>query len=421
MNKKRYKIAIIGTGVAGCAAAYYLNKDHDITVFEANGYIGGHVNTIDVNDDGNKLSIDTGFIVFNDKTYPNFLSLMDEIGQQSQDSVMSFSVVNKLKNLEYSGSTVNGLFSQRRNIFSLSFLNMIKDILRFNRTKSNQFESLGSLSLKDFLRKNNYSMQFAEDYLLPMASSIWSAEQKEILSMPIKFLHNFFHNHGLLQIKNRPQWKVIQGGSREYIRKLSATYLEKINLNTKVQSIERNEESVTIGAADRGISEDFDYVFIATHSDQAMAMLKNPSQCEEEVLSAIKYQENEAILHTDISLMPSRKRAWAAWNYHLGETSKTRVNLTYSMNILQNLKSDTQYFVTLNSSDIIKPECIIRDFKYHHPVFDSDAILAQQRHKEINSGNRTFFCGAYWRNGFHEDGLVSAQKAVSHFKEQVIQ
>ena len=260
MNKKRYKIAIIGTGVAGCAAAYYLNKDHDITVFEANGYIGGHVNTIDVNDDGNKLSIDTGFIVFNDKTYPNFLSLMDEIGQQSQDSVMSFSVVNKLKNLEYSGSTVNGLFSQRRNIFSLSFLNMIKDILRFNRTKSNQFESLGSLSLKDFLRKNNYSMQFVEDYLLPMASSIWSAEQKEILSMPIKFLHNFFHNHCLLQIKNRPQWKVIQGGSREYIRKLSATYLEKINLNTKVQSIERNEESVTIGAADRDISEDFDYV-----------------------------------------------------------------------------------------------------------------------------------------------------------------
>ena len=207
MIKKRYKIAVIGTGVAGCAAAYYLHKDHDLTVFEANEYIGGHVNTVDVLDEGSRLSIDTGFIVFNDKTYPNFLSLMDEIGQQYQDSVMSFSVVNKLKNIEYSGSTINGLFSQRRNIFSLSFIRMILDILRFNRTKRDQFQSLESLSVKDFLELNNYSRQFSEDYLLPMASSIWSAEQKEILSMPIKFLHNFFHNHGLCQIKNRPQWK----------------------------------------------------------------------------------------------------------------------------------------------------------------------------------------------------------------------
>tara|TARA_B110000438_G_scaffold48548_1_gene48962 strand:- start:10985 stop:12247 length:1263 start_codon:yes stop_codon:yes gene_type:complete len=420
MIKKRYKIAVIGTGVAGCAAAYYLHKDHDLTVFEANEYIGGHVNTVDVLDEGSRLSIDTGFIVFNDKTYPNFLSLMDEIGQQYQDSVMSFSVVNKLKNIEYSGSTINGLFSQRRNIFSLSFIRMILDILRFNRTKRDQFQSLESLSVKEFLEMNNYSRQFSEDYLLPMASSIWSAEQKEILSMPIKFLHNFFHNHGLCQIKNRPQWKVIQGGSREYIKKLSSVYQEKIKLNTTIRSIIRNKDSITI-RINGYAPEDFDYVFIATHSDQAMAMLEDPTQCEQEVLSAIKYQENTAILHTDISLMPSYKRAWAAWNYHLGETTKTRVNLTYSMNILQSLKSNTQYFVSLNSGNIIKPECIIRVIKYHHPVFNRAAILAQVRHEEINSGNRTFYCGAYWRNGFHEDGLVSAQRAISHFKERINQ
>jgi predicted NAD/FAD-binding protein len=420
MSGKKHKIAIIGAGVAGNVAAYYLNKENDIKIFESNNYIGGHVNTIDVSDEDGDLAIDTGFIVFNDKTYPNFISLMNDIDQPHQDSVMSFSVTNKLKKIEYNGSSLNGLFTQRSNIFSFSFLKMIKDILRFNKNKHNQTQLNQSLSVGDFLKENVYSVQFSENYLLPMAASIWSAEQKEILDMPINFLLNFFNNHGLLQIKNRPQWMVIPGGSREYIKKLSSGYKDKIILNAKIDSVTRHKDFVTVKEKNKA-SEDFDYVFIATHSDQALSMINDPSDCEHDVLSAIKYQNNEAILHTDVSQMPSNKRAWAAWNYRINDTDNKRVNVTYSMNILQNLNSKTQYFVTLNNNENIEPKSIISKFNYSHPIFNNETIKAQARHKEINFSPRTFYCGAYWRNGFHEDGVVSAKNALTHFKEQLLQ
>jgi len=419
MSGKRHKIAIIGAGVAGNVAAYYLNKHHDIKLFEANNYIGGHVNTINVCDEIGDLAIDTGFIVFNNKTYPNFLSLLSEIDQEHQDSVMSFSVSNKLKNIEYNGSSLNGIFTQRSNIFSLSFLEMIKDILRFNKNKLNDRQLSDSLTVGDFLNEYAYSVQFSEDYLLPMASSIWSAEQKEILKMPINFLLNFFNNHGLLQIKDRPQWMVVSGGSREYIKKLSFSYKEKIVLNAKIESINRYKDFVTLKENNK-TPENFDYVFIATHSDQALKMLNDPTDCEREVLSAIKYQDNEATLHTDSTLMPASKRAWAAWNYRVDGNENKRVNVTYSMNILQNLTSKTEYFVTLNNSQSINPKNVIRTFNYSHPIFSNQTIKAQARHKEINSGYRTFYCGAYWRNGFHEDGVVSAKNSITHFKDQLI-
>ena len=340
MSGKRHKIAIIGAGVAGNVAAYYLNKHHDIKLFEANNYIGGHVNTINVCDEIGDLAIDTGFIVFNNKTYPNFLSLLSEIDQEHQDSVMSFSVSNKLKNIEYNGSSLNGIFTQRSNIFSLSFLKMIKDILRFNKNKLNdKFRNAKSEDERNLIKIESQKL---EDYLLPMASSIWSAEQKEILKMPINFLLNFFNNHGLLQIKDRPQWMVVSGGSREYIKKLSFSYKEKIVLNAKIESINRYKDFVTLKENNK-TPENFDYVFIATHSDQALKMLNDPTDCEREVLSAIKYQDNEATLHTDSTLMPASKRAWAAWNYRVDGNENKRVNVTYSMNILQNLTSKNRF------------------------------------------------------------------------------
>ena len=416
IKQKRYKIAIIGSGIAGCTAAYYLNKKHDITIYEKNNYIGGHVNTIDVQEESKIIPIDTGFIVFNDKTYPSFISLLDEIGQKYHNSVMSFSVTNKKKNIEYNGSSINGLFSQRRNIFSLSFQRMIRDIIRFNKNKNNPLSMLGSISLKQFLIEGGYSDEFTYDYLIPMASSIWSAEQSKILEMPIKFLINFFNNHGLLQLKDRPQWMVISGGSKEYIKKLSHPFKDRIQLNSRIECIERNNDGVVVKSRDHS-AVNYDYIFIATHSDQAIQMLGDISNSEQEVLSAIKYQINTAVLHTDKSAMPSRERAWAAWNYRQNESDSNSVNVTYSMNILQTLDSEIQYFVTLNNTDQINPRKIIRTIKYEHPIFDENAIKAQARHEEINKDpNRTFFCGAYWSNGFHEDGVVSARNALNHFE-----
>ena len=419
IKQKRYKIAIIGSGIAGCTAAYYLNKKHDITMYEKNNYIGGHVNTIEVQEKDKIIPVDTGFIVFNNKTYPNFISLLDEIGQKYHNSVMSFSVTNKKKNIEYNGSSINGLFSQRRNIFSLSFQRMIRDIIRFNKNKNNPMSMSESISLEQFLVEGGYSDEFTHDYLIPMASSIWSAEQNKILEMPIKFLINFFNNHGLLQLKDRPQWMVISGGSNAYIKKLSYSFKDRIKLNSRIECIERDNDGVIVSLRDHSTAK-YDYIFIATHSDQAIQILRDISKSEKEVLSAIKYQENTAILHTDKSVMPAKERAWAAWNYRQNESDSKSVNVTYSMNILQSLDSEIQYFVTLNNSDQINSNKIIRTIKYEHPVFDNNAIQAQARHEEINrEPNRTYFCGAYWSNGFHEDGVVSAKNALTHFEESL--
>jgi len=417
MQEKKLRIAIIGAGVSGLTIGYMLNKKHDITIYEKNNYVGGHVNTIDVIDEKRNLSIDTGFIVFNDKTYPNFIDLLNKIGQESQKSVMSFSVSNKLKNLEYNGSSLNGLFSQRRNILKPSFLKMISDILRFNKNRGFS-ENNDRLTVSEFLESHHYSKEFTDDYLIPMASSIWSAKQNEIMNMPITFLLKFFDNHGLLQIKDRPQWMVIRGGSREYVRKLTADFKDKIRLSSKITSIQRHNENITVNGENTK-SEDFDYVFLATHSDQALEILDSPSVDERHVLSQIRYQENVAILHTDSKVMPTSRRAWAAWNYYINKNDSNRVKLTYCMNILQSIESKNDYLVTLNDEGSIDKRKIIDIFKYHHPVFDAQSVAAQQQYDSINGYNRTFYLGAYWRNGFHEDGVISAMNAYSNFRERV--
>lgn len=411
------RIAIVGTGIAGNVAAYKLRKDHDITVYEASSYVGGHTNTIDVQAGDRSVAIDTGFIVFNDRTYPNFIELLDEIGQESQPSVMSFSVSSGDGGLEYSGSGLNALFAQRRNILRPPFFRMIRDILRFNS------EAMATLPVEDdgqtvgeYLLRHGYSHEFMNDYLVPMAAAIWSAEPVAIRDMPLHFLVRFFDNHGLLQLKDRPVWRVIKGGSREYVKRLVAGHQDRIRLDSPVRRVIRHATGVEI-ITDRHGSEWYDAVFLACHSDQALAMLDEPTPAERDVLGAIRYQDNEAVLHTDASVLPQRRRTWAAWNYHIPTDPHRHVAVTYNMNMLQGLDCEEQYCVTLNNDRQIDPAQVIRRIQYQHPVFSREGVAAQRRQVELNT-ERTYYCGAYWRNGFHEDGVVSALNAIAHFEER---
>ena len=416
------KIAIIGTGIAGNYAAYRLAPDHDITVFEADDRIGGHTNTVEVDDGGRSLPVDTGFIVFNDKTYPNFLALLDELGVASQDSDMSFSVSGGRSGMEYNGSSLNGLFAQRSNLLRPSFYRMLRDILRFNREAP---DLLGGpdfgLTLGDYLDSKGYSRQFVDGYVLPMGSAIWSATAERMRAMPAVFFVRFFQNHGLLSVNDHPQWRVIRGGSARYVEKLVAGHRDRVRLNAAVHSVRRSTDHVEV-RADGCEPERFDRVFFACHSDQALAMLADPTPAEREVLGAIGYQRNEAVLHTDTSLMPKRRRAWAAWNYNIpGDADRLdgKVTLTYNMNILQNLDTRRDYCVTLNNTGAIDPDRILKVIDYDHPVFTERAVAAQGRHREINGARRSYFCGAYWRYGFHEDGVVSAMDALKHFEQDL--
>ena len=416
------KIAIIGTGIAGNVAARKLAKQHDITVFEADNRIGGHTHTVDVELANQKWAVDTGFIVFNDATYPNFIALLEELGVESQRSEMSFSVRSERRSLEYNGASLNALFAQRSNLLKPSFYRMLLDILRFNREATALLdEPEKTITLGDFLSDNGYSEQFIEHYIVPMGAAIWSAMPGGMRSVPAAFFVRFFHNHGLLSVNDRPVWRVIKGGSRNYLEKLVAGHRDRIRLNCAVEWIRRHPEYIEIKARGSEV-ERFDRVFLACHSDQALALLADPTPQEQEVLGAIKFQENEAVLHTDESLMPRRRRAWAAWNYHIPQGPADpdgKVTLTYNMNILQGLNAPQQFCVTLNHTHAIDPEKILRVIQYSHPVFTQKAVAAQQRHREINGARRTYYCGAYWRYGFHEDGVISALAAVEHFMQDI--
>jgi uncharacterized protein len=412
------KIAIVGTGIAGNVAAFHLNREHDITVYEAGAHVGGHTNTIDVDTNAGSIPVDTGFIVFNNRTYPNFVGLLAKLGVDALDSEMSFSVRRQKPAIEYNGSSLNGLFADRKNAVRPSFLRMIRDILRFNREAPLLLQAVNTgLSLGDYLDNGNYSDGFRAHYLVPMGAAIWSAEPEKMLEMPAHFFIRFFENHGLLSLDDRPTWRVIRGGSREYVKKLVAGHRDRIRLNCPVESITRLPNGVIV-RAHGAPAERYDAVFLACHSDQALRLLTDPTADEAAVLGAIRYQYNEAVLHTDVSLMPKRSRAWASWNYHIPQSAGDRVTLTYDMNRLQRLESDTRYLVTLNSRSRIRPESVIHRVGYDHPVFDSAAVAAQRRKSDIDGVNRTWYCGAYWRYGFHEDGVVSALSALESFNRR---
>jgi predicted NAD/FAD-binding protein len=360
-----------------------------------------------------RFAIDTGFIVFNDWTYPNFIALMDELGINSKPTSMGFSVRDEDSGLEYSGTNIDSLFAQRRNLLSPRFLRMVRDILRFNRESIADLES-GQLaddeSLGSYLDRKGYSEGFRRDYLIAMGSAIWSADCASMLEFPVQFFVRFFKNHGLLSVKNRPQWRVIEGGSREYIAPLCRRFEQRIHTGTAVQTLRRDAGGVTLVLAD-GREQRFDQVVIATHSDQALAMLETPSEAEQDVLGALPYQSNDVVLHTDTRLLPENRKTWSSWNYRLG-VDDSRAVLTYNMNILQGIETPETFCVTLNDTDSINPHKILGRFTYDHPVFSLRGMAAQQRWAEINGVQNTWYCGAYWHNGFHEDGVVSALRVA---------
>jgi predicted NAD/FAD-binding protein len=411
------KIAIIGSGIAGNVVAHRLHRAHDITVYEAASRIGGHTHTHSVEQAGRRFEVDTGFIVFNDRTYPNFIALLEELGVASQESSMSFSVRNEASGLEYNGTTLNTLFAQRRNLLRPSFLGMIRDILRFNREASALLaEPGGELPLGELLARERYGQAFIEHYIVPMGAAIWSTDPASMLAFPARFFVRFLHHHGMLTVNDRPVWRTIRGGSARYVEKLTAPFRERIRLDTPVEWMRRLPGSVIVKA--RGSEAlRFDAVFLACHSDQALRLLADPSRIERDVLGAIPYQTNEAVLHTDTRLLPKRRLAWAAWNYHVLPEGRCPLALTYNMNILQRLDAPTPFLVTLNRSEAIDPARVIKRITYHHPLFTPASVAAQARQRELNGAHRTYYCGAWWRNGFHEDGVVSALQALAHFEQ----
>jgi predicted NAD/FAD-binding protein len=412
------KIAIVGTGIAGNVAGWHLHHEHDITVFEAGAYAGGHSHTHELEQAGRRYAVDTGFIVFNDWTYPNFIALLDELGVASQPSAMSFSVRDEASGLEYNGTSLNTLFAQRSNLLRPSFLGMIRDILRFNREAPALLHAPGGeLPLGEVLARGGYGRAFVERYIVPMGAAIWSTDPGSMQRFPARFFVRFLHNHGMLSVNARPTWRVIRGGSARYVEKLTAPFRDRIRLRTPIESIRRLPGSVIVKPRGHD-AERFDALFLACHSDQALRLLADPSPAEREVLGAIPYQENEAVLHTDTRLLPRQRRAWAAWNYHVLREPGERVALTYNMNILQGLEAPEPFLVTLNRGDQIDPFKVIKRITYHHPQFTPAGVAAQARQAELNGPLNTYYCGAWWRHGFHEDGVVSALAALDHFRQR---
>ncbi len=416
------KIAVVGSGIAGLTAAWRLDKEHDVTLFEAADYVGGHTATVDVEWAGKSYAVDTGFIVFNDWTYPNFIALLDELGVEWQYSNMSFSLSCERTGLEYNGTSLNSLFAQRRNLANPRFLRMLTDILRFNREAKafaaeppEDAEADQRYTLSAFLKGGGYSPQFVEQYILPMGRAIWSAEQQAMLQFPARFFIDFFARHGFLNISDRPVWRTVRGGSREYVRRMLSKLRATVRVSTPVAGIRRLPHQVQVRTA-TGTLESFDHVFIASHADQALKMLDDATPAEREVLGSFPFAANETVLHTDESVLPKRPLARAAWNYHLLSQPQEPVALTYDMNVLQNIEAPVKFLVTLNHTRAIDERKILRRFMYHHPVYLPQGVAAQARHREINGARRTYFCGAYWRCGFHEDGVVSGQTAVAHFQ-----
>ena len=414
------KIAIIGSGISGLTAAYLLNRKHDVTIFEANDYIGGHTHTHKVNIDGKKYSVDTGFIVYNERTYPNFIKLLDLLNVERQLSTMGFSVKSISKDYEYAGESLNSLFAKRSNIFRFGFLRMLYEMYHFGKKADSSGIGLdASVTLGDYLKKEKYSGEFINYFIIPMGAAIWSTPANKVLNMPAYFFIKFFYNHGMLEVINRPNWWVIKNGSSEYIKKIIRGFENKINLSTPVKTVARKNEGIEIQLAKKDETLKFDSVIFATHSDQALEMLENPTDTEKDILSSIPYQKNEVLLHTDSSVLPRRKLSWASWNYQLDSDPALPVVLTYNMNILQSINCKETLCVTLNDHNSVDETKILKKITYHHPLFNGKSIEAQKRKSEISGVNNTHYCGAYWRNGFHEDGVVSALDVCKDFGEQI--
>ncbi len=410
------RIAIIGSGISGLTSAYYLQKQgHDVFVFEASDYIGGHTHTVNVSTAGQDYAIDTGFIVFNHKTYPNFTRLLNELNVDTQNTDMSFSVYDPKLNFQYSGGSLNGLFADRRNLFSFKFYQLLKEIHRFHRLANIVLMSMNTTTtLQEFLKQHQFHASLGELYLYPLISALWSSPRNVIGAMPIYFVAHFFENHALLKMLPDISWKVIKHGSSRYISPLIEAFKEQVYVNTAVVNLRRELKGFHL-YHEKGLIGHFDAVVVATHSDQALRLLDKPTPLEDEILSSFSYENNDVILHQDETLMPSSRRAWASWNYRI--SSENHAMLTYNMNKLQSITDSVPFLVSLNAANIINPEKIIQRFSYSHPQYTLASLAAQSRQKELNAQSGIYFCGAYWGFGFHEDGVKSALNVCQQFAE----
>jgi predicted NAD/FAD-binding protein len=417
------KIAIIGSGISGMTCSHLLADGNDVHLFEAGARLGGHTHTHDVKTQSGNYRIDTGFIVFNDRNYPHFVKLMDSLKVESKESFMSFSVKVQKNGLEYNGTSINSLFCQRKNFFNPSFYRMIKDIMRFNKEatefylKHKDVDPTSGQSLEEYLATNKYSDEFIEHYIMPMGAAIWSASREEMKKFPLHFFVRFFHHHGMLTVDDRPTWRVLLGGSSSYIPKLTAKIEKNIHLNSPVVSVIRKDGGVIletiIGGEQRSLN--FDQVIFACHADQAMKILQDPNQDERDIMGNFSYRPNDVILHTDESVMPKSKLGYASWNYYLPEIQKERVAVTYNMNILQGISAPETFLVSLNMDELIDQKKVIKKIPYHHPVYNAGAVKSQAAWDKISGKNQVHFCGAYWGNGFHEDGVKSALRVTATF------
>jgi len=412
------RIAVVGTGIAGLVAARGLYAAHELSVFEAADWLGGHTHTLDVpGAGGGTLAVDTGFIVFNRTTYPRFCALLGELGLEPQASDMSFSV--SCGGLEYEGSGWNGLFARRSNALRPDFWRLLRDLVRFYREAPHTLEGPDDgRTLGEFLAQGRYSRPFVEQHLVPMASAVWSARAEDLRAFPLRFLVRFFANHGFLRLEGRPQWLVVPGGSRRYVERLVAPFRGRIRLSTPVASVRRVAGGVLLRTA-RGEEELFERVILATHADQSLRLLVDATAREREVLGAFAYQANDVVLHTDARVMPRARRAWASWNYHLADPPSALPTVSYWMNRLQGLRGERDHFVTLNRTAELEPRAILARFTYHHPLYSRAACAAQARHAEVDGAHGVHFCGAYWGYGFHEDGVKSAEAVLANLREAV--
>lgn len=413
------RIAIIGSGIAGLASAWWLDGEHEVTLFEANDYLGGHTHTHEVTVDGRPLAVDTGFIVFNELHYPLLTGLFNELGVASQPTTMSFSMHSERSGVEYNATSLDGLFCQRRNLVSPRFWGMLADLRRFYRQAPALLQEEHGPTLGQFLRQNGYGQAFVDEHLLPMASALWSSPTATVLDFPARYLVQFMANHQMLQMTGRAPWRVVSGGSARYVDALRARWQVRERLECAVHAVERLPWGVRIHSA-AGV-EGFDEVILACHSDQALALLQQVDPVERAVLGAIRYQPNEAVLHTDATLLPRNRKAWAAWNAHVPRAPDAACTVSYCMNLLQGLPGDTPLVVTLNRSDAIDPETVLRRLYYAHPVHDHAAVRAQQRWGEVQGRHHTWFAGAYWGWGFHEDGIRSARRVVDALRGRTAQ
>jgi predicted NAD/FAD-binding protein len=405
------RIAVVGAGVSGLVAAHLLAPEHEVHVFEAQSYAGGHTNTVRIDTPNETHWVDTGFIVFNDRNYPRFERLLQRLGVTGQPSDMSFAVSDTRGDFEYASTSANGLFAKRAHLATPWFHRMIADLVRFQREARGLLGSDADPSLGHFLEERRYSRAFVDRLIVPQAAAVWSADPRQMWSFPARFLIEFFDNHGMLGLRDRPQWRTVAGGSHRYVQALVGSWRARLWLSSPVESVARFEDHVEVTPRGRE-AERFDHVVMATHSDQALKVLADPSEREHELLGAIPYQPNEAVLHTDARMLPRRRRAWASWNYHLLDEPTGKPTVTYHMNRLQSLRAERELCVTLNRSEAVDPGKVIRTIPYAHPVFTADGQAAQARHVEISGQNRTHYCGAYWGWGFHEDGVASGERVA---------